>query len=281
MTGRLRHGKRTLLVVEDDPDTVSLLGMYFSGHDFEVTAATRGADAIVSARRRQPDLVLLDIGLPDMTGFEVCAALRDSPRTSHIPIIILSERAALQDRVVGLESGAQDYVTKPFDLEELRLRAQNLVARSQRENLVDPRTSLPTGPWIEEQTARIRGRPGWHILECHIDSYQPFLDQNGFMAGDDVLKFTAHLLRDITDQHGTPEDFVAHPANATFVILTGAADPQTLAGQARERFNEDVLAHYGFVDREQGYLAVQNHKTGQLAPVPLMSLQVSIRPAAA
>jgi CheY-like chemotaxis protein len=278
MTGRLRQGKRrTLLVVEDDPDTASLLGMYFSGHDFEVLSAGRGADGIATARKRLPDLVLLDIGLPDMSGYEVCTALRASPRTSHIPIIILSEKVALQDRVTGLESGAQDYVTKPFDLEELRLRAQNLVARTQRENLVDPRTNLPTGPWIEEQVSRARERPGWHVLECRIDSYQPFLDQNGFMAGDDVLKAAAHLLREVSDQYGTSEDFLAHRSDSTFVILTGAADPQALAAQARVRFNEEVLAHYGFVDREQGYMAVQNHKTGQLAPVPLMSMQVTIR----
>jgi PleD family two-component response regulator len=281
MTGRLRQGKRIMLVVEDDPDTASLLGMYFAGHGFEVLAAGRGADGIATARKRLPDLVLLDIGLPDMSGYEVCADLRASPRTSHIPVIILSEKVTLKERVAGLESGAQDYVTKPFDLEELRLRAQNLVTRSQRENLVDPRTNLPTGPWIDEQLARSRERAGWHILECRIDSYQPFLDQNGFMAGDDVLKFAAHLLREVTDEFGTPEDFLAHPVDATFLILTGAANPQTLADRVRDRFNEDVLAHYGFVDREQGYLAVQNHKTGELAPVPLMSMHVTIRESAA
>jgi CheY-like chemotaxis protein len=277
MTGRLRQGKRIMLVVEDDPDTTSLLGMYFSGHDFEVLSAGRGADGIAAARKRLPDLVLLDIGLPDMSGYEVCAALRNSPRTSHIPIIILSEKVTLQDRVAGLESGAQDYVTKPFDLEELRLRAQNLVARSQRENLVDPRTNLPTGPWIAEQVGRARERPGWHVLECKIDSYLPFLDQNGFMAGDDVLKFTAHLLREVADQLGTPEDFLAHPTDATFLILTGAANPHAVADRITQRFNDDVLAYYGFVDREQGYMAVQNHKTGQLAPVPLMSMNVTVQ----
>ena len=281
MTGRLRQGKRVLLVVEDDPDTTSLLGMYFSGHDFEVLSTTRGADAIAAARKRLPDIVLLDIGLPDMSGYEVCAALRNSPRTSHIPIIVLSEKVSLQDRVAGLEAGAQDYVTKPFDLEELRLRAQNLVARSQRENLVDPRTNLPTGPWITEQVERAKERPGWHVLECRIDSYLPFLDQNGFMAGDDVLKFTAHLLREVADELGTPEDFLAHPSDAAFLILTGAADPHALAERVRTRFDDDVLAYYGFVDREQGYMAVQNHKTGQLAPVALMSMQVAIQAGAA
>jgi two-component system alkaline phosphatase synthesis response regulator PhoP len=276
MTGRLRQGKRILLVVEDDPDTASLLAMYFTAHDFEVIVASRGEEGLDAARKRLPDLILLDIILPDVDGFTVGARLRASPRTSHIPIIILSEKAALQDRVTGLESGAQDYVTKPFDLEELRLRAQNLVARSQRENLVDPRTNLPTGPWIEEQLARARARPGWHVIECQIADYQPFLDQNGFMAGDDVLKFTAHLLREVTDQHGTAEDFLAHRADAVFLILTGAADPAALAEQARRRFDDEVPAYYGFVDREQGYMAVQNHRTGQLAPVPLMSMQVRI-----
>jgi DNA-binding response OmpR family regulator len=204
MSGRLRQGKRLLLVVEDDPDTANLLTMYFTGRDYLVDTAARGEDAIALARRRLPDLVLLDIGLPDIDGYAVCAALRKSPRTSLIPIIILSEKVALSDRVAGLGAGAQDYVTKPFDLEELRLRVHNLVMRALRDNLVDPRTNLPTGPWIEDQLRRVRAQPGWNVLECRLEAYQPFVDQNVFVAGDDVLKYNARVFREVLDQAGTP-----------------------------------------------------------------------------
>jgi CheY-like chemotaxis protein len=252
--------------------------MYFSGHDYEVETTARGEDALAAARRRLPDLVLLDIGLPDMDGFAVCQQLRASPRTSHLPIIFLTERRAQSDRTQGLSAGAQDYITKPFDLEELRLRANNLIARSARENLVDPRTNLPTGPWIEEQLTRVRGRAGWSLLECHIESFQPFVDSNGFVAGDDVLKFSARLFRGIIDQLGTPEDFIGHPSNVMFVVITKAADSQALAQQLQTRFNVEVQAHYAFMDREQGFVLIRD-KDGQLAQAPLMTLNVVRRAA--
>jgi DNA-binding response OmpR family regulator len=275
MTGRLRQGKRVLLVIEDDPDTSSLLGMYFAGYNYDVTLASRGNEGLAAARRKLPDVILLDIGLPDIDGYVVCSALRASPRTSHIPVIFLSEKASVTDRLAGLGAGAQDYITKPFDLEELRLRVQNLIARSLRDNLVDPRSKLPTGTWLDEQMRHGRERPGWHVLECRIDAYQAFVDQNGFMAGDDVLKFTGQLLREVVDQLGSAEDFIGHPAHSTFVILTGAADAGALARELQARFNEDVKAHYSFMDREQGYLLLRG-PGGEMAPAPLMTMNVLI-----
>src|SRR5258708_18801801 len=140
MTGRLRQGKRVLVVVEDDPDTSSLLGLYFSGYEYDVTQASRGEEGLAAARRKLPDVILLDIGLPDIDGYAVCAALRASPRTSHIPVVFLSEKASTSDRLAGLGAGAQDYITKPFDLEELRLRVQNLISRSLSHNRAGPRS---------------------------------------------------------------------------------------------------------------------------------------------
>jgi PleD family two-component response regulator len=275
VTGRLRQGKRVLLVIEDDPDTSSLLGMYFSGYEYDVTLASRGDEGLAAARRKLPDVILLDIGLPDIDGYAVCSALRASPRTSHIPVIFLSEKASVSDRVAGLGAGAQDYITKPFDLEELRLRVQNLISRSLRDNLVDPRSKLPTSSWLDEQLGRGRERPGWHVLECRIEAFQPFVDQNGFMAGDDVLKFIGQLLREVVDQLGSAEDFIGHPARSTFVILTGAADAAELARQLQARFNEDVQAHYSFMDREQGYLLLRG-AGGEMVQAPVMTMNVTI-----
>lgn len=273
----VRPGRRSLLVVEDDADTANLLAVYFGGFDYDVAVAARGAEALAQARRRAPDLVLLDIGLPDMDGYQVCAGLRASPRTSHLPVIFLSERTSLEDRVTGLSAGAQDYVTKPFDLDELRLRIQNLVARAAREHVVDPRTHLPTGPWTEEQRRHLRGQAGWHRLECRIDAYRPFVDLNGFVAGDNVLAFAGSVLREVLEAHGTPEDFIGHPAHDTFVVLTQVADPAALAQRLQQRFDEGVQAHYSFLDSERGFVLIRD-AGGQEVPAPLMTLQVSIRP---
>ncbi len=276
LTARLRQGKHALLVIEDDPDTSALLGVYFGGHNYQVDTATRGDEGLVAARRLLPDLVLLDINLPDMNGIDVCGRLRASPRTSHIPIIFLTEKNSLSERVSGLSAGAQDYVTKPFDLEELRLRIQNLIARSARENVLDPRSSLPTGAWVDDQLRRAHDRPGWHVLECRLDSFQPFVDSNGFVAGDDVLHFAGQLLLDLIRELGTPEDFVGHPAHDTFLIITGSQAVPLLTARLRERFNDEVQAHYSFMDREQGYVLMRD-RDGQMARTPLMTLRITAR----
>lgn len=273
LTHRLRTGKRALLVIEDDPDTAAMLGMYFAGHNYQVEVAARGDDGLSAARRLLPDLVLLDINLPDVDGYTICRSLRAAPRTSHIPIVFLSERTSLDERVAGLGAGAQDYVNKPFDLEELRLRIQNLIARSTRENTLDPRSSLPTGAWVDDQVRRARGQAGWHLLECRLDSFQPFVDSNGFVAGDEVLQYAGQLLREVVRELGTPDDFVGHPAHDTFLIITASPHLPALVARLQERFNEAVLSHYSFMDREQGFMLMRG-RDGQMLPTPLMTLQV-------
>ena len=129
-----------ILVVEDDPDIVRLLEIYFNSQGYDVKAAARGGEALAQCRQELPDLIVLDIMLPDMDGYAVCRELRTATRTSHIPIIFLTQRDERGDRIAGLELGADDYITKPFDLEELRLRVQNSIRSHQRTNLTDPRT---------------------------------------------------------------------------------------------------------------------------------------------
>lgn len=265
--------KRRLLIVEDDADTNNLLRMYFLEAGYDVTVEVRGPEALATARQMMPDLILLDINLPEMNGLEVCAALRNAPRTAHVPIIFISERSSQGDRIAGLSAGAVDYVSKPFDLEELRLRAQAAINRAERDNLLDPRSGLPTGRLVDEQIQRVKQLPGWSVLECRIESFRPFIDLNGFAAGDDVLKFAAQLLMDVVAVQGTPDDSVGHPANDTFIVLTQAVDVNTLAQTLQTRFDEDVKAHYSFMDVEQGYILIRDSR-GEMAQAPLMTMSV-------
>jgi DNA-binding response OmpR family regulator len=279
MTGTLRPGPRRLLVVEDDDDTANLLKVYFSSHDYDVQVARNGAEALAAVQQRVPDIILLDIMLPDLgpDGYDVFRALRASPRTSYVPIIFLTGKKSQADQLVGLSMGAQDYVAKPFDLEELRLRLKNILIRSEREHLMDPRTNLPTGRLADEQVRSVSGQPNWQVLTCRIQAFQPFVDLNGFAAGDDVLKSAAQLFQEVVAEMGGTQDSVAHPANDTFLVLT-AGDAPALAAQLQARFNAHVLVHYGFMDREQGYILIRD-ATGQMVQAPLMTLAVTQRPA--
>ncbi len=120
-----------ILVVDDEPDAIDLIQFNLNGAGFEVVTAADGAEALKNARKFAPDLVLLDVMLPEIDGLEVCKLLRRDPATSGIPIIMLTAKAAEIDRVLGLELGADDYVTKPFSPRELVLRVKKLLSRRQ------------------------------------------------------------------------------------------------------------------------------------------------------
>ncbi len=129
MQWRLVTTKAKILVVDDEPDLVELIETNLTAAGFEVLQAGDGRDALEKARESQPQLILLDVMLPEMDGLEVCKLLRSDVRTRSIPIVMLTARTAEIDRVLGLELGADDYVTKPFSTRELVLRVKKLLQR--------------------------------------------------------------------------------------------------------------------------------------------------------
>ena len=139
----MRSRKRHILIVEDDMDTSDMLCAYFEGQGYEVTTAAWGNDALQLCQEIVPDLIIQDIRLPDINGYEVVKQLRHSGRTQQVPVIFLTEMRDRADRIAGLKLGAVDYITKPFDMQELRLRVRNALRRASYESLVSPVTGLP------------------------------------------------------------------------------------------------------------------------------------------
>ena len=260
-----------ILVIEDDFDIANMLNIFFSQQGYEVEIATRGRDALETCRRSLPDLIVLDIMLPDMDGYDVCRDLRTTTRTSHIPIIFLTQKDERRDRIAGLELGADDYITKPFDIEELTLRVKNAITSYRHRNLTDPRTGLPSARLIEDQLRTLLRSSGWTLLQIGIDHTEPFTDAYGFVAGDEVMRFTALLLNDLVEEYGTLDDFIGQASSNTFILITNSHDVDALVSQLRERFNTSILAHYSFIDREQGGISQPD---GALAPI--MQLSVGI-----
>ena len=265
--------KGRILVVEDDFDISNMLRIYFTGQGFEVNVAPRGGDALALTRKSLPHLIVLDIMLPDMDGYAVCKELRTTTRTSHIPIIFLTQKDERSDKIAGLEMGADDYITKPFDIEELKLRVTNAIVRQERENSLDPRTGLPSGRLIEDQLRRIIRTQGWALLDCRLNYFERFKDVYGFIASDEVLRFTSIVLGEVIDETGTSNDFIGHPGGDNFVIVTTASALSKVRERIRARFNEEVLAHYSFMDREQGYI-IAKANDGSDVKVPLMTVAI-------
>ncbi|RPJ24750.1 MAG: response regulator [Chloroflexi bacterium] len=272
---RLLMGKARLLVVEDDIDIGNMLKIYFSGMDFDVDVAVRGSDALEKTKQVLPHLIVLDIMLPDIDGYEVCRNLRTSMRTSHIPVIFLTQKDERSDKLQGLELGADDYITKPFDIEELKLRVQGAIRRSERESLTDPRSGLPAGRLIEEQLRRIIRERGWALLDARVNNFEPFKDVYGFVAGDDVLRFTAMLIGEVVDEIGTTSDFIGHAGGDNFIIMTTEQKAEVMKARLKERFDHEVQTHYNFMDRQQGFVQAPT-ADGTTVKVPFMTLSVGI-----
>jgi len=268
-------GNARLLVVEDDIDIANMLKIYFSGLQFDVDIATRGSDALEKTKQVLPHLIVLDIMLPDIDGYEVCRTLRTSTRTSHIPVIFLTQKDERSDKLQGLELGADDYITKPFDIEELKLRVTGAIRRSERESLTDPRSGLPAGRLIEEQLRRIIREKNWALLDIRVNHFEPFKDVYGFVAGDDVLRFTAMMIGEVVDEMGTTSDFIGHAGGDNFIIITTEEASGKIRERLKERFAAEVLSHYNFIDRQQGF--IQAPKTeGRVEKVPFMTLSAGV-----
>ncbi len=269
-------GKARLLIVEDDRDISNMLRIYFSGQGYDVDVALRGSDALEKTRQMMPHLIVLDIMLPDIDGFEVCRTLRLNTRTSHIPVIFLTQRDERSDRLKGLEQGADNYITKPFDIEELKLYVQNAIARSERESLTDPQTGLPAGRLIEDELRKmIRQRKGWVFMDVRINNFEPFKDVYGFIAANDVLRFAAMLVGEVMDELGTPNDFIGHAGGDNFIIISTEEAAPAIRQRLKMRFKEEVQTHYNFMDRQQGFILAPD-ETGKIQQTPLMTVAVGM-----
>jgi PleD family two-component response regulator len=261
-----------MLIVEDDQDISKMLGIYFESQGYEVLVSGRGGEALDVARKKLPNVVVLDIQLPDIDGYEVCRQLRSNLRTSHIPIIFLTQKDERSDRIAGLELGADDYITKPFDIEELRLRVQNTMKRAQDISLTDPTTGLPSGKLIEDQLKRLMSKPKWAILYIGINTIDVFNSVYGFIAKDDVLRFAGLVMSEVIDELGTPQDFIGHIGGDDFIIIT-MKNADAIKERLETRFAEDVVTFYDFKTRERGSVSYVDND-GNERQAPLMDLNV-------
>ncbi len=164
-----------VLVIDDDPDVRSVVDITLRLAGFDVATAPDGETGLEEALKRRPDLILLDLMMPRMDGYEVCRRLRADGRLSHIPIIMLTAKAQLTDKIAGLEHGADDYVTKPFDTEELAARVQATLRRALDSRSVPPLTGLPGNVRIEQELSRrVEADEPMAVLYADLNSFKAY-----------------------------------------------------------------------------------------------------------
>jgi PleD family two-component response regulator len=252
-------GKGRILVVEDDIDISKMLRIYFDSQGYEVLVANRGNAALETCRRKLPNVVVLDIQLPDIDGYEVCRSLRNNTRTSYVPIIFLTQKDDRSDKIAGLELGADDYITKPFDIEELKLRVEGAIRRSQREALTHPVTNLPAGRLIEEQLKRVKdATEPWRLLYFGIRNVRAFKETVGPIHVNQVLVFLADVMRETVEAHGTMNDFVGQASDNDFIIITTAKAAPTICKKVAQRFDNESSVFYPFRFKNAGKVTYQD-----------------------
>jgi DNA-binding response OmpR family regulator len=269
-------GKGRILVVEDDADISKMLRIYFDSQGYEVLIATRGNDALEVCRTKLPNVIVLDINLPDMDGFEVCRILRSNTRTSYVPIIFLTQRDERSDKISGLELGADDYITKPFDIEELKLRVEGTIRRSLREALTHPVTNLPAGKLIEEQLKSVKeSSKAWTLLYFGIRNINAFKEIAGPIQVNEVLIFLADIMREAVEEYGTMNDFIGQASDNDFIILTTTSVASQICQTVSKRFDEESNVFYPFSIREIGKVTYQDID-GVSREADLMKLAVGV-----
>jgi DNA-binding response OmpR family regulator len=238
--------QQKILIVEDDIDLAEMLNAYFSVQGYQVVSLAWGEEAVNQAVDDPPALVLLDIHLPDIDGFEVCRRLRESHITRNVPILFLTERSERDDRLHALEMGVVDYITKPFDIQELRLRVRNVLRRVDSSSTENPVTSLPEGETINEvlQSLIDGARKNWGILTVRLLGFDAYRELYGFIASDDVLRVLSLIIDTAAREVGGEDAFCGHLDQETFLMVVPAPKLNILQERIEERSGQSLEYFY-------------------------------------
>jgi diguanylate cyclase (GGDEF)-like protein len=262
-----------VLVVEDDEATREALRALLGDAGYVCDEAADGEGAVAAMNGAQFDLVLLDLGLPGISGTDVHRQLRRDPRTRFMPIVFLTAHSDRQVKLAELEAGAEDFITKPYDADELLARVGAAVRRWSGMRAVNPLSGLPGNPTItEEIESRLARAEDFALLYVDIDRFKEFNDHYGFTRGDSVITMLAEVL---THAGAADERFVGHIGGDDFVLLAHADDAEALAEQVTRRFDEAIRALYDPEDRARGWIDARD-RGGRMRRIAIATVSIGI-----
>lgn len=269
------NASATILVVEDDASVARMLQATLEVEGYVPLVAGTGEEGVDLAVRECPHLILLDLMLPGMDGFEVMENLRGNARTAHIPVVVVSARHDTALKVRAFESRVDDYLTKPFHNDELvaRIRTQ---LRHVHESLRSPLTGLPAGRRvegaIEEQLAANRK---WSILYLDLDNFKAYNDVYGFVRGNDLIRLIAQIANDTVRDLGGRADFIGHVGGDDFIAITAPERVDPICQRIIRRWETESRALYSADDLQRGTLIAVDRR-GQGQTFPLVGLSIGV-----
>ena len=265
-----------VLVADDDADLRDILRSVLEPAGFIVCEAPDGELAFRAIQQQPPDLVILDYMMPRLTGPQVCERLRHDLLLRHLPIIMLTGKSEVQDKVSGINAGADDYLVKPFEPKELLARVHMVLRRTSQGLEANPLTKLPGNVSIQQELER-RLAAGEPMAVCYVDlnRFKAFNDHYGFQRGDEVITRTAAVLLEASKAHGSPTDFLGHIGGDDFILVTSAQCGTAVCEAIVRNFDAMAAQLYDEADRARGYLLHTDRK-GRPVKVPLLSVAIAL-----
>jgi len=266
----------TILVVDDDPDIARFVEVNLRSAGYDVSVASDGEEALDRAQSLRPDLVLLDVMMPRIDGFEVAQRLRRNPQTANTSIIMLTAKALSTDKVLGLTAGADDYIIKPFDPIELLARVKGTLRRAKEMRNLSPLTGLPGNIRIQEEIERmVREDRPFAVLYSDLDNFKAYNDQKGFVRGDRLIQAAARTIQDSVAEFAGSDGFVGHVGGDDFVAVVPPEVAEEVAKRIVGEFDAQIADFYEREDVERGFVEVEDRK-GVLQKLPLVGVSVGI-----
>jgi diguanylate cyclase (GGDEF)-like protein len=265
--------QKTILVVDDDDVARALIsGILRRSEHFKIVAAENGEDGIALAKQELPDLILLDIMMPHVDGYQVCKILRENVSTRYIPIIMLSAKGGVDNQLQGFELGADDFITKPFNHSELLARTEALIRRHEISLDANPLTRLPGNISIErELVRRLSDNCRFAVGYADLDNFKAFNDKYGFAIGDRVIFDAGYIIGHAV----TPVDFVGHIGGDDFVFITVPDNVDKICQSIIKTFDLTIPKYYDDASRNRGYIESQS-RNGDVRTFPLMTISIAI-----
>lgn len=267
------HGR--ILVVEDESVLQTVLKYQLEEAGYEVDVAGDGQEGLKAVEVNPPDLILMDVMMPEMDGNAACHVLKSCQRTRQIPIIMLTAMSGADDKIRGLVEGANDYITKPFDRKELLARVSNLLEWGRLQRDSNPLTGLPGNHSIEAELARrLEAQLPFVFMYADLDNFKPFNDFYSYQKGDQAIRLVALLLQRVVEREGSPGDFVGHIGGDDFVMILDADRARHVGEEFKREFDREIPELYSKTDRARGFTQVLNRK-GDLERYPIMTVTIA------
>jgi diguanylate cyclase (GGDEF)-like protein len=265
-----------ILAVDDEPDILRLTQFLLQSWGYEVTTASSGKEAIERAHGETPDLILMDVNMEEMNGFEACEVMKNDFATSFIPIIMLTSQDQVQNKIKGLGKGADDYIIKTVDPLELQARIEMVIRRTQEQSGANPLTRLPGNLAIDREIKkRLSGGAEFSICYCDLDNFKAYNDKYGYEAGDRVISHTARILMNAVRESGASSDFLGHIGGDDFVVVTTPRHDTEICTSVVDRFDATISEFYDEDDRRRNGIQVEN-RSGRLENFPIMTITVAV-----